>query len=94
VPCGWFKSEPTKYFDVSAPWSFWWLAGMSSTLRLGLERRRQPCTGDVETPSFVGKLLSEKQDQGDRDCVHGRVLIARSNTLRECFNNVDVGVPL
>ena len=25
---------------------------------------------------FVGKLLSEKQDQDDRDCVHGRDLIA------------------
>ena len=27
--------------------------------------------------SFVGKLLSGKRDQGDRDCVHGRDLIAR-----------------
>ena len=26
--------------------------------------------------SFVGKLLSGKRDQGDRDCVHGRDLIA------------------
>ena len=40
------------------------------------------------------KLLSGKRDQGDRDCVHGRDLIAGSNTLCECFNNVDVGVPL
>ena len=44
-------------------------------------------------PPFVEKLLSGKWDQGDRDCVHGRDLIAGSNTLRECFNNVDVGVP-
>ena len=42
----------------------------------------------------MGKLLSGKRDQGDRDCVHGRDLIAGSNTLRECFNNVDVSVPL
>ena len=33
--------------------------------------------------SFVGKLLSGKRDQDDRDCVHGRDLIAGSNTLRE-----------
>ena len=42
----------------------------------------------------MDKLLSGKRDQGDRDCVHGRDLIARSNTLSECFNNMDVGVPL
>ena len=39
------------HYGASAPWSIWWLAGTSSTLRLGVERRRQPCTGDVETPS-------------------------------------------
>ena len=44
--------------------------------------------------SFVDKLLSGKKDQGDRDCVHGRDLIAGSNTLRECFNNVNIGAPL
>ena len=40
------------------------------------------------------KLLSGKRDHGDRDCVDGRDLIAGSNTLCECFNNVGVGVPL
>ena len=50
--------------------------------------------GTWKPPSFVGKLLSGKRDQGDRDCVHGRDLIAGSDTLSECFNNVDVGVPL
>ena len=44
--------------------------------------------------SFVGKLLSGKRDQDDRDCVHGRDLIAGKHTIRECFNNVDVGVLL
>ena len=44
--------------------------------------------------SFVGKLLSGKWDQGDCDCVHRRDLIAGSNTLREYFNNVDIGAPL
>ena len=42
----------------------------------------------------MGKLLSGKRDQDDRDCVHGRDLIVGSNTLRECFNNVDVGASL
>ena len=50
--------------------------------------------GTWRPPSFVGKLLSGKRDQGDRDCVHGRDLVAGSNTLRECFNNMDVGAPL
>ena len=71
-----------------------WLAGTSSTLRLGVERRRRSCAGTWRPPPFVEKLLSGKRDQGDRDCVHGRDLIAGSNTLCECFNNVDVGVPL
>ena len=34
------------------------------------------CAGDVETPSFVEKLLSGTRGQGDRDCVHGRDLVA------------------
>ena len=34
------------------------------------------CTGDVETPSFVEKLLSGTRGQGDRDYVHGRDLVA------------------
>jgi len=49
--------------------------------------------GTWRPPSFVGKLLNGKWDQGDRDCVHGRDLIAESNTLRQCFNNMDVGTP-
>ena len=52
------------------------------------------CAGDVETPSFVEKLLSGTRGQSDRDCVHGRDLVAEYNTLSECYNNVDVGVPL
>jgi len=50
--------------------------------------------GTWRPPPFLVKLLSGKRDQGVRDCVHGRELIAGSNTLCECFNNVDVGVPL
>ena len=48
----------------------------------------------TETPPSWAISLSEDRDQGDRDCAHGRDLIAGSDTLRECFNNVDVGAPL
>ena len=34
------------------------------------------CAGDVETPSFVEKLLSGTGGQDDRDCVHGKDLVA------------------
>jgi len=44
----------------------WWLAGMSTTLRLGVEWRRQPWAGDVETPPFLVKLFIGNRDQGDR----------------------------
>ena len=54
---------------------FWWLAGKSTTLRLGVERRRQLCAG-TETPPSWAISLSEDRDQGDRDCVYGRDLIA------------------
>ena len=50
--------------------------------------------GTWRPPSFVEKLLSGKRDQGDCGFVHGRDLIAGSDTLSECFNNVDVDVPL
>ena len=42
-----------------------WCGAVSTTLYGG---RGDPL-------SFVGKLLSGKRDQGDRDCVHGRDLI-------------------
>ena len=48
----------------------------------------------TETPPSWAISHSEDRDQVDRDCVHGRDLIARTDTLRECFNNVDVGAPL
>ena len=63
------------YYGAPAPWSNWWLAGKSVTLRLGVERRRQFCAG-TETPPSWAISLSEDRDQGDRDCVHGRDLIA------------------
>ena len=51
---------------------------------------------ETEAPPSWATSLSEDRDQGDHDCVHGRDLInpPGSDTLRECFNNVDVGAPL
>ena len=69
-------SNLQEELGASAPWSF-----------EARRQRRRPsdlvwsgvddlCAGDVETPSLVEKLLSETRNQGNRDCVHGRDLIA------------------
>ena len=34
------------------------------------------CAGDVETPILCEEALSGTRGQGDRDCVHGRDLVA------------------
>ena len=81
------------YLGAPASLEYWWLAGTSTTLQLGVERRRQHCAG-TETPPSWAISLSGNRDQDDRDCVHGRDLIVGSDTLRECFNNVDVGASL
>ena len=62
----WFLSEPKEELGAPTPWSLVGSSAMSTTLRLGVERRQQLCAGDVETPSFVEKLLSGTRDQGDR----------------------------
>ena len=71
----WFYSELKEDLGVPTPWSLVGSSAMSTTLRFGVERRRQLCAGDVETPPFLVKLLSGKRDQGDRNCVHRRDLI-------------------
>ena len=40
---------------VPAPWSLGGSPVTSSTLRLGVERRRHLCAGDVETPILCGE---------------------------------------
>ena len=52
--------------------------------------------GTWRPPSLVEKLLSGTRDQGDcSDSVFSEeICLPRNNTLCECFNNVDVGVPL
>ena len=70
-----FFSEPKEDFGAPAPWS------------IGGSPARQRPSGLVwsgvdnivrgaETPPSWARSLSGKRDQGDRDCFHGRDLIA------------------
>ena len=59
-----------------------------------MERRRQLCAGDVETPSFVEKLLSGTRAKVTVIVFTEETWWPSSNTFSECYNNVDVGVPL
>ena len=64
------------YLSVSAPWS---LGYSPTSLRPSdLEWRGDNVIvqGMWRPPSFVEKLLSGTRGQGDRDCVHGRDLVA------------------
>ena len=90
----WFQERTTACTRCAGPLESGRSPTMYSTFRLGVERRRHLCAGTWRPPPFLVKLLSGKRDQVDRDCILGRDLIARSNTLCECFSNVDVVVPL
>jgi hypothetical protein len=50
----WILSEPQVVSRSASPFESWWLAGESSTLWLGVERRRRFCAGDVETSFLRG----------------------------------------
>ena len=51
------RREPHLVLGVPAPWSRGGLPATSTTLRLGVERRRHLCAGDVETPTLFGEAL-------------------------------------
>ena len=70
----WFISEPKQELGAPAPWSVK-LAGNVIDPPTWCGAATTLCAGDVETPSFVEKLLSGTRGQGDRDCVHGRDLV-------------------
>ena len=77
-PCAfvpWFFSEPKQELGAPAPWSVK-LAGNVINPPTWCGAATTLCAGDVETPSFVEKLLSRNRDQDDRGVVHGRYLIA------------------
>ena len=71
----WFISEPKQELGAPAPWSVK-LAGNVIDPPTWCGAATTLCAGDVETPSFVEKLLSGTRGQGDRDCVHRRDLVA------------------
>ena len=71
----WFISEPKQELGVPAPWSVK-LAGNVIDPPTWCGAATTFLCGVVETPSFVEKLLSGTRGQGDRDCVHGRDLVA------------------
>ena len=71
----WFISEPKQKLGAPAPWSVK-LAGNVIDPPTWCGAATTLCTGDVETPIFVEKLLSGTRGQGDRDCVRGRDLVA------------------
>ena len=51
VCCAWELLKLVSW--CVCPLEFWWLACKSTTLRLGVERRRRLCAGDVETPTHA-----------------------------------------
>ena len=71
----WFSSEPKQELGAPAPWSVK-LAGNVIDPPTWCGAATTLCAGDVETPSFVGKLLSGTRGEGDCDCVHERDLVA------------------
>ena len=72
----WFFSEPKQELGAPAPWSLEDSPATSCDPPTWCGAATTLCAGDVETPSFVEKLLSGTRGQGDRDCVHGRDLVA------------------
>ena len=91
----WFLSEP-KYISVPRPsLESWWLVGTSSTLRLGVEWRRQALYGGCGDP--LPWWRSSLVEPGAKVTVikfTEETWWMRNNTLCECFNNMDVGVTL
>ena len=63
------------YLGAPASLELWWLAGKSTTSGLVWSGVDDIVRG-TETPHSWAISLSEDRDQGDRDCVYGRDLIA------------------
>ena len=72
----WFFSEPKEDFGVPAPWSIGGSPARHRPSDLVWSGDDNLVRGTWRPPSFVEKLLSGNQDQGDRGFDHGRDLIA------------------
>ena len=71
----WFSSKPKEELGAPAPWS---IRGSSACQRPSdlVWSSVDNIVRGTETPPSWAISLSGKRDQGDRDCVHGRDLIA------------------
>ena len=90
----WFSSETNQELGAPAPWSFEGSPAISCDPPTWCGAATTLCAGDVETPSFVEKLLSEPGAKVTVIVFTEETWWPSSNTLSECYNNVDVGVPL
>ena len=72
----WFLSEPKEDFGAPAPWSFEGSPARHRPSDMVWSGDDNIMRGTWRPPSFVEKLLSGTQGQGDRDCVHGSDLVA------------------
>ena len=90
------RSVRLRYINWGAKERQQWLAGTSSTLRLDVERRGQALCGGYGDPlSWWRSSLVEPGIKVTVGLVSSKeTWLPRSNTLCECFNNVDVGMPL
>ena len=91
----WFSSEPKQEFGAPAPWSFEGSPATSCDPPTWCGAATTLCAGDVETPILCGR--SSLVEPGAKVTVivfTEETWWPSSNTLSECYNNVDVGVPL
>ena len=72
----WFISEPKQELGAPAPWSMKLAGNVIDPSDLVWSGDDIFVRGTWRPPSFVEKLLSGTRGQGDRDCVHGRDLVA------------------
>ena len=89
------RREPHLVLGVPATWSLGGSPATSSTLRLGVERRRQALCGGRGDPLLWWR--SSLVEPGAKVTVivfTEETWWPSSNTLSECYNNIDVGVPL
>ena len=91
----WFSSEPKQELGAPAPWSLEGSPAMSCDPPTWCGVATTICVGGVETPIFCGR--SSLVEPGVKVTVivfTEETWWPSSNTLSECYNNVDVGVPL
>ena len=90
----WFISEPKQELGAPAPWSFEGSPARHRPSDLLWSGDDNLVRGIWTPPSFMEKLLSGTRGQGAVIVFTEETWWPSSNTLSECYNNVDVGVCL